>query len=113
MDNPDSSQTLINWLAAAFGTLLTAVGAIYRSRVDTLQKEMVNYVTHSQLQKHLEDMALERRTIANSQQQWHMENTRKLERIEDTVNNGLERIHDRIDAIPNRDPGTRTRSTDR
>lgn len=107
------SQTLINWLAAAFGTLLTAVGVLYRGKVDTLEKERVNYVTHADLEKHLNKIAEERRLIAEAQATQHSQNTRRLERIEDSVNNGLERIHDRIDKLQVRPASERTRSTDR
>lgn len=93
------AQTVINWLAAAFGALLTAVGVLYRSKVDTLEKERVNYVTHDDLEKHLDKIADERRAIAKAQSDWHIENTRRLERIEDGMDKGLERIHDRIDAM--------------
>lgn len=127
MDTPPS-QTFINYLMAAFGALLTAIGSVWWGKVSALEKERVNYVTHEQLDKHMEKIAEERRQIAASQAVWHTENTRRLERMEDDTNKGLERIegvvsrgleriHDRIDAIPDppqlRSPHLRTRKTDR
>lgn len=122
MDSP-STQTFFNYLMAAFGALLTGVAVLYRGKVDTLEKNQGNYVTHEDLEKHLEKIAEERRQIAASQAGQHTENTRRLERIEDdtkdglerigdAMQKGLERIHDRIDAIAARSTQTRTRSTD-
>lgn len=116
MDSPPS-QTFINYLMAAFGALLTAIGSVWWGKVSALEKERVNYVTHEQLDKQMEKIAEERRAIATAQGVRHTENTRRLERIEDVVGKGLERIHDRIDAIPGppqqRSPQLRTRKTDR
>lgn len=97
MDSPP--QTFFNYLMAAFGTLITGVAVLYRGKVDTLEKERANYVTHDDLEKHLDKIADERRSIAKAQSDWHIENTRRLERIEDGMDKGLERIHDRIDAM--------------
>lgn len=108
-------QTILNWLAVAFWGLLTAVGLLYRSKVDALEKERVNYVTHEDLEKHLDKIAEERRVIAEQQSAQHTSNTRRLERIEDSLGKGLDRIHDRIDALQARDvrdPQARTRQTD-
>lgn len=118
------SQTFLNYLIAAFGALLTGVAVLYRGKVDAIEKAQVNYVTHEDLEKHLEKIADERRVIAQAQATWHQENTRRLERIEDDTKDGLERIegamargleriHDRIDSFANRSPQDRTRSTDR
>jgi hypothetical protein len=123
MDSPPS-QTLFNYLITAFGALLTAIGAVWWGKVAALEKERVNYVTHDDLEKQMEKIAEERRTIAQAQVAQHVENTRRLDRIEDNTQkgleriedgmaNGLERIHDRIDAFPYRSPQDRTRSTDR
>lgn len=122
MDSPPS-QTIFNFVMTAFGTLLAAVGVLYRGKVDVLEKNQVNYVTLDVLDKHLDKIAEERRSIATAQAAWHAENTRRLERIEDDTKGGLERIegamargleriHDRIDSIPYRPPQTRTRSSD-
>lgn len=113
MDTPNNSQTIINWLAAALGGLLATFGAIYRNRVDTMQKDMGNFVTHADLDKHLDKLAEGRKALAQTLAIEHRDNTRRLERIEDSVNNGLERIHDRIDNLSIRLPQERTRSTDR
>src|SRR5258708_39130896 len=111
-------------LATAFGALATGIAVLYRGKVDVLEKNQGNYVTHENLEKQLEKIAEERRVIAQAQATWHQENTRRLERIEDdtkdgldriecAMSRGLERIHDRIDAIPaSRPPHARTRSTD-
>lgn len=113
MDAPPPDQTYINYLITAFGALLTAIAAVFWGKVAALEKERVNYVTHEDLETHMDKIAEERRAIAQSQATWHLENTRRLERIEDGIDKGLERIHERIDAIPYRDPGERTRRTDR
>lgn len=113
MDSPPT-QTFFNVLMTAFGTLLTAIGAVWWGKVAALEKERVNYVTHDDLERHLDKIAEERRAIATNQFNWHVENSRRLERIEDGLDKGLERIHDRIDDISAaRPPSTRTRSTDR
>jgi len=85
--------------------LLSAVLAAYRKKVDDLEhahtKLLSSYVTRVDLEKKLED-------IADARAAMHVENTRKLERIED----GLSRIHERINDIPYRTPAARTRNTD-
>lgn len=127
MDSPPS-QTFLNYLAAGFGALLTAIGSVWWGKLSALEKERVNYVTHEQLDTHMKNIAEERRVIATAQAEQHKENTRRLERIEDdtkdgmerienAMSKGLERIHDRIDSIPPapppRSPQLRTRRTDR
>lgn len=113
MDAPNNSQTIINWLAGALGAVLTGFGVLYRGKVDTMEREKVKYVTHEDLEKHLNKLAEGRKELTNTLAIEHRDNTRRLERIEDSVNNGLERIHDRIDQFSVRLPGERTRSTDR
>lgn len=79
---------------------------IYRRKVDALERQhtklLSSYVTREDLEKHLDSLAIARL-------QMHIENTRKLERIED----GLTRLHDRIDQTSQRSTNTRTRSSDR
>jgi hypothetical protein len=112
MADPTSQQTLINYLLGAFGTLAAGIGLHYKGKVDTMEKNQVNFVTHQQLQQHLDKIAEERRSIAAAQLEQHKENRRWLERIEDSVSEGLGRIHERIDKLPIRPASERTRSTD-
>jgi hypothetical protein len=103
---PDSTtQTIINWLLGGFVGLLSALAAIYRKKIDDLQdghtQLLSTYVTREELTRHLD-------SISQARTAMHSENTRKLERIED----GLSRIHERIDEIPYRSTGARTRSSD-
>lgn len=90
--------------------LLAAFFELYRRKVDDLEHEhtklLSSYVTREDFEKKLEALG---RGIAEGRQQMHLENTRKLERIED----GLTRIHDRIDQVGPRPTNTRTRSSDR
>ncbi len=90
--------------------LLGLIASIYRKRFDKLETShstlLANYVSRDDLDRDLEKLAAARR-------QMHEENTRKLERIEDGIKNGFERIHNRIDDIPFRAPNARTRSSDR
>lgn len=105
MENPTGLQTVVNWLLGVFMALLSAILAVYRKKIDDLEHAhttlLSSYVTRAELQKQLDD-------IASARVQMHIENTRKLERIDD----GLTRIHNRIDQVVTRPPNTRTRSSD-
>lgn len=81
--------------------LLSGILNVYRRKVDRLEDLKGSYVSRTDLEKHLDGIAAARALM-------HQENTRKLERIED----GLRRVHDRIDQIPFRTANARTRASD-
>lgn len=98
-------QTWVNWLVALFVSLFGWNLSTYRRKIDALEKGhaalLASYVSRTELEKDL-------LKIAEARKEMHAENTRKLERIEDSVT----RLHGRIDEIPFRSFNARTRSSD-
>lgn len=90
-------------------TVLGAMAAVYWRKMEELQKAQsrleANTVSRADLDKKLDDLAAARQSM-------HEENTRRLERMEDDIKDGLARIHDRMDAALRRPAGVRTRSSD-
>lgn len=96
MNDPSALQTIstesvsVNWFSWMLGVLvllISAIGEVYRRRVDDHQK---NHVTREELaaivKQSREDTATTVRQNREDAATKHAENTNRLERIEDRVN---------------------------
>ena len=104
-NDASAMQTVVDWGLGVITGLLGILGGVYKGKIDETAKELGDLkgeaVTREELNRHLD-------AIAKSRQQMHIENTRKLERIDDS----LQRVYDKIDAIPFRSQHSRTRAND-
>lgn len=104
MDNP-FPQGLFNSILGVVMALLAGIAGLFHGRVKVLEQAhlrlLSSYVTKDELKEYLRDLGTQRKEM-------HEQNTGRLERIED----GLQLIHRRIDDIPYRSQGARTRKSD-
>ena len=106
MDNPFQQQTAINWILGVAMTVIGALGALFGRRVDVLEE------AHRDSLKHFvtrEELTSEMQAQTAAKAAMHVENTRRLERIEDNltkqfehVDDGFDKLNVRIDTIVRR-----------